>query len=301
MYVADQGGKPVRFIRTRPEIEQTLTDLLSANPNLLADSLSDSVEESERWFEVKAQFSLPDGRGQAIFVDHLYLDQSGTPILVEDKLSGNPESKRKVVAQMIDYAAALEAVTVENLQSQIHPSRQPEFDEFLAGGRADDFWSTVQAKLSAGECRLVFVADEIPVTLRRLIEYLNERLSVQEVVGIELTHFQCGTRVAYVPTVIGRTERAKTQKAAAAAPRTVDDYFRFVASTGRPKVVDVDKGGPALLASLQRLRMWAEGPDSKVQLSTSSASTNPRLIFSRGKSDLSAYMPTAASTCTQAG
>jgi hypothetical protein len=286
MYVSDDGGKPVRFTRTRPELEQRLTDLLSANPNLLADSLSDSVDEPERWFEVKDQFPLLDGCGQTIYVDHLYLDQTGTPVLAEDKLSGNPESKRKVVAQMIDYAAALEATTVDDLKAQIFGSRQSTFDDFLAGQTPDEFWRTVQAKLSAGECRLVFVADEIPVTLKRLIEYLNERLSVQEVVGIELTHFQCGTRVAYVPTVIGRTERAKTQKAAAAAPRDVDEFFRFVASNERPKKVDEDKGGPALLANLQQLRTWAETDASKLHLWVTPAKTNPRLVFSLGKTDV---------------
>ncbi|WP_089336932.1 hypothetical protein [Blastococcus mobilis] len=38
-------------------------------------------------------------------LDHLFLDQSGVPVLVEVKRASDTRARRKVVAQMLDYAA----------------------------------------------------------------------------------------------------------------------------------------------------------------------------------------------------
>ncbi|WP_147408592.1 hypothetical protein [Paraburkholderia fungorum] len=289
MYLA-QDGKLVRFDRKAYGQEKQLQDLLSAFPELLADGLpSSNNNDRTKWLRVKDEFPLSDGNGSSLSVDHLFIDREGIPTLVEDKRSANPENRRQVVAQMLDYASLMVSCSVRDIQNQFRADRPVEADtqllEFLGEEDADNFWKTVQTNLEAGRVRLVFVADEIPTTLRRLIEYLNERLDVEEVVGIEIQRLECGEREAFVPSVIGRTARAESRKSAEAgkgALRTVDDFFELVLN--REKFV---KGGinkseykTAMLANLQKFRDWGQQHDLEFAVGSSSGD-NPRLTLRR--------------------
>ena len=79
--------------------------------------------------------------------------------------------------------------------------------------KIDEFWKRVQTNLAAGRVRLVFVADELPTELRRIIEFLNQQMSPADVIGIELRNYEGGDGLrALVPRVVGLTEAAKEHK-----------------------------------------------------------------------------------------
>jgi hypothetical protein len=60
--------------------------------------------------------------------------------------------------------------------------------------------------------RLLFIADEIPVELQRIIEFLNERMTPTEVLGIEVRRFAGGGLRAMIPSVVGQTAAAQSTK-----------------------------------------------------------------------------------------
>ena len=74
------------------------------------------------------------------------------------------------------------------------------------------YWKTVEKNLRDGEIRLLFVADEIPTELRRIIEFLNERMQTIEVLGVEIRQYEGQDIRALVPRVVGQTEYARQQK-----------------------------------------------------------------------------------------
>jgi hypothetical protein len=287
MYLA-HDGKLVRFDRKPYGQEKQLQDLLSAFPELLADGLPGPNDSGRsKWLRVKDEFALSDGNGSSLSVDHLFIDRQGVPTLVEDKRSANPENRRQVVAQMLDYASLMASCDVREIQNQFRADRGAQADtqllEFLGGEDADNFWKAVQTNLEAGRVRLVFVADEIPATLRRLIEYLNERLDVEEVVGIEIQRLEYGEREAFVPSVIGRTARAQSRKSAEAGigvTRTVDDLFELVRSRERFGGVAKAEYKIAMLANLERFREWGLQHDLEFAVGSSSGD-NPRLTLRR--------------------
>ena len=57
------------------------------------------------------------------------------------------------------------------------------------GDRSGAFWIAVDSNLRAGRVRLVFVSDEIPPELRRIIEFLNGQMTPAEVIGIEMKQY----------------------------------------------------------------------------------------------------------------
>jgi hypothetical protein len=67
----------------------------------------------------------------------------------------------------------------------------------------------VEDALSDGRVRLLFVADDIPRELRRIIEFLNEQMPHVEVLGVALRHFATGDIKVLAPRVIGVTERKR--------------------------------------------------------------------------------------------
>jgi hypothetical protein len=66
---------------------------------------------------------------------------------------------------------------------------------------------------------MLFVADDIPVELRRIVEFLNTQMSPAEVLAIEVRQFVGAGVRSLVPAVYGHTEEAQTKKGVASSDR----------------------------------------------------------------------------------
>ena len=102
-------------------------------------------------------------------VDHLLLDHRGRPTFAEVKRSTNTRIRRGIVGPMLADAA---------------PDERD----------VESFWDAVDENLQQGRVRLIFVADEIPAELRRVIEFRNEHMLHIEVLGVELRQYPAGAR-----------------------------------------------------------------------------------------------------------
>src|SRR6202043_3493613 len=85
------------------------------------------------------------------------------------------------------------------------------------------FWSRVKTNLQAGRVRMVFVADEIPLALARVVEFLNAQMDPAEVLAVEVKQFANDTIQTLVPRVIGQTAEAQIKKTVASAQRQWDE------------------------------------------------------------------------------
>lgn len=85
------------------DAERTLQDLIAQHPEVV----SGSEDQHGTLVLVKQEVALvdPELGGSRWSLDHLYLDRSGVPTLVEVKRASDPRSRREVVAQMLEYAA----------------------------------------------------------------------------------------------------------------------------------------------------------------------------------------------------
>lgn len=204
--------------------EDVLQGLLAKFPDLLAgDQLP--VGDARRWVLIDRETAVPDsedGTGRWS-VDHLFLDREAVPTLVEVKRSSDTRIRREVVGQLIDYAAnAVVYWPIDTLRVAFERRLERErrdADAELAAVLGPDpdieaYWKQAGANLKAGRIRLVFVADEIPRELRRVVEFLNEQMAA-EVIAIEVKQYVGpeGLRTL-VPQVIGQTAAAETRKGA---------------------------------------------------------------------------------------
>src|SRR5215217_7384141 len=190
MYVLQENGQLVEMTAQPYDSESLLQGLLAQYPNLLA---GDQVNPSQprRWLLIAQEARLPSEEAgpNRWAVDHLFLDQDGIPTIVEVKRSTDTRIRREVVGQVLDYAAnAVVYWPVETLQARFEEGREdPEQDllDFLdSETNPERFWQKAKDNLQAGRVRLIFVADEIPTELRRIVEFLNQQMNPAEMLAV---------------------------------------------------------------------------------------------------------------------
>ena len=136
--------------------------------------------------------------------------------LVEVKRGSNPEIRRSIVGQLLEYAAhASNTWSVEEMREAFVSNaaargRDPlvELATFLKSEdeqSEERFWEDVSTNLAAKRMRLLFIADAIPDPLARVAEFLNAQMPKIDVMAVEIKRFTGKTGQTLVPRVIGRT------------------------------------------------------------------------------------------------
>lgn len=188
--------------------EKWLQDLLFSSPDLLPIKDVDPAYDS--LIPVCRELSTEAG-----FIDLLYVTPSGTLTICEVKLWRNPEARRKVVGQILDYASELSRWTYEDLQREVGratkkhgnvlfemvKARHPDADE-----RA--FCDALSRNLRTGRFLLLIVGDGIREGTRQIADYLTEKGNLAFSLGLvelKLYALEDGTRLV-VPSIHARTE-----------------------------------------------------------------------------------------------
>lgn len=241
IYLIKDDNELVEMEEKEYEKELILQKLIADYPNLLAGEQMDG-ENPRKWLLVSREMgiALEDEGARFLSLDHLFLDQDGIPTLVEVKRSSDTRLRREVVGQMLDYAA--NAVVYlppeeirEKVESQYYDLALEE--NFLENGMNEErFWQNVKTNLQAGKVRMVFVADEIPNELKRIIEFLNEQMDPAEVLAVEIKQYVDNDNKikTLVPRVIGQTSEAQMKKRVDKAPLlTQKTFFEYLDQYGK--------------------------------------------------------------------
>lgn len=223
IYLVRGDDELVEMRETPYEAEDVLQQLIAKFPSLLAGDQFDA-EVPRRWLLAGREASLPDDEDAAgrWSVDHLFLDQDAVPTLVEVKRSSDTRIRRAVVGQMLDYAAngvvywLLEQLRELFVRQCERDERDPEeVAQDVAGEDVDveEWWQRAGDNLRSGKVRMVFVSDEIPRELRRVVEFLNGQMNPAEVIAIEVKQYlSSGGMRTLVPRVIGQTADVEARK-----------------------------------------------------------------------------------------
>ena len=106
IYARDQQGRLEPLEGERFEKEDELQALIAEHPELL-DGTQMRPEDPLRWILIAREQGIAESSDAAArwAVDLLLTDQEARPTLVEVKRGSNPEIRRTVVGQMLEYAA----------------------------------------------------------------------------------------------------------------------------------------------------------------------------------------------------
>ncbi len=257
IYLLKDSGILEKVKKCSYDSEDLLQVLIEKYPDLLA---GDQINPDEpiRWVLIKREAGVPDGEDRASrwSVDHLLLDQHAIPTFVETKRSTDTRIRREIVGQMLDYAAnsqkywPVDRIRAMAIEKYSNPDGVDEaiLDLLCADPEEDTtdivetYWTKVEDNLRSGQVRLIFVADQLPGELKRIIEFLNEQMTTAEVFGVELPQFVGSDIRALVPRLVGQTEmtRQKKQETKTTSRKTtMKEFLSKVSEDLRPFFVDL--------------------------------------------------------------
>lgn len=124
-------------------------------------------------------------------IDNLLVTPSGLPVLVECKLWRNPQARREVVGQILDYAKELSRWSSSDLQREVRRRLGGEGDPVLelvrAAGHAVEeiaFNDALTHNLRRGRFLLLIVGDGIREGVETIAEYLQAHAGLHFTLGL---------------------------------------------------------------------------------------------------------------------
>jgi hypothetical protein len=191
--------------------EAELQRLLAESPGLI--SIDDVRLNAGPLVLAVREFGLPIGA-----IDLLAFSAGGDIAVVECKLASNPEVKRKVIGQVLEYGANLWELSYEELDEGVRLRRGESLAELMEDAVQSPEWdeesfrSNVEASLANGNFILMIVVDEINDELARIVRFVNVCGSPSfEFAALEMRRFQAENAEMLVPRVIGPAQSPKSR------------------------------------------------------------------------------------------
>jgi hypothetical protein len=213
--------------------EAWLRDLIFANP------VSIPIQEIEPSYGPLIPVCKELNTRSAGPADALFINPLGMPTLMECKLWRNPEARREVIGQILDYAAALRDWTHSDLQREAARARKERgfnLADWVRTTSALDhfdesaFCDNVSRNLQRSRILLLIVGDGIREGVEGIADYVRSSPALHFTLGlIEMLIFQASPETRIVQSrVLART---------AIINRTVIDL-------ASPALTIVDEGNP---------------------------------------------------------
>jgi hypothetical protein len=152
------------------------------------------------------------------YLDNLLVTPAGDLALIECKLWRNPEARREVIAQIIDYAKEISTWTYEKLQDAIGRTKPIDdasekttrrlYDLVTAEGEVDEaaFHDAVSRNLKRGRFLLLIVGDGIREGVEGMAEFLQQHAGFHFTLAfVEIALFEVPGGYIAQPRVLART------------------------------------------------------------------------------------------------
>lgn len=174
-------------------------------------------------------------------LDILAFNALGDMAVMECKLADNPEIRRKVIGQIIEYAAFLNRLDYTELDEIVMRRTGKRLHRLIEEKVGDpdwdaaDFQAAVERNLASGRFTLIIVVDRMEETLGVTLEYLNAcALRNVSLHALEMCHLADGGVEILIPQVFGSSgERAPTESAK--RTWTEEDYLVQAAERMAPE------------------------------------------------------------------
>jgi len=207
-----QQGTPVALERVSVTDklfqESWLQKLIFENPSLLPVS------------EIEPVFGPLVAIGREVstnvgFIDNLFISPQGYLTIVETKLWRNPEARREVVGQIIDYAKELSLWSFDRLDQTVRAFfKNKKFGviealrsiEDIAEEDESDIIDSITRNLQRGRLLLLIVGDGIRESTEAMAEFLSQTPQLHFCLAlIELQVFKIGEDMLVIPQIVTRT------------------------------------------------------------------------------------------------
>lgn len=195
--------------------ENFLQELIRENPEILPIS------------DIDDNFGPPISIGREVvvssgYIDNLLISPQGNLTIVETKLWRNPEARRVVVGQIIDYAENVSKWTFDNLDKSVkeYSKQYNNSDdgvieilrkvENIDASEEPDIIDNISRNLNKGRFLLLVVGDGIRESVEAMADYLQQTPQLQFTLAlVELQVYEIGEEgqkpLLVIPQIVART------------------------------------------------------------------------------------------------
>jgi len=176
--------------QTKYSKEEDLKDILLRDPTVFpTGDIFPDVEPAPIQLMLKEVY-LPDSGS----VDLLGIDTNGSIYILETKLARNPEVRRGVIGQVLEYAAFLKGQSINWLEEIVVKQTKGNLEQNFMDVTDWDmgsFMQNLQDNLEGGTFRMFIVVDEGNPTLQKTINFINDNTKAgMEIHALELRYFK---------------------------------------------------------------------------------------------------------------
>jgi hypothetical protein len=203
--------------------EKHLRDILATNPSIIP-GVSDPRAQAVIEFPLRT-----------VSADVVIVDSTGSITVCETKLARNPEIRRKVVGQVLEYAAKLSEMSLVDFEESWQSSKPYiSLVDAVLGASADTdergtFRNAVAETLTHGRFRVLIVADALTDELRLIARYLGDHTDFEFNV-LELAFAQCDGIEILIPRVTVGTQKQSTTSTRTGVRVPIADSIERVAA-----------------------------------------------------------------------
>lgn len=203
--ISTNGGKAVKVEKSSIDKEDYLQKYIYENPESIPLY---EIKEDIRLLILAREFPTNSGP-----IDAIGIDKYGELYIVETKLYTNAD-KRKVIAQSLDYGAALwkhskdfnEFIGIldEHTQRVFKMRTAEKIGEFfeIDSGEVDTIIDKARANLNNGIFHFVVLMDKLDDRLKDLILYVNQN-SQFDIYAVELEYYKHENQEIIIPRIFG--------------------------------------------------------------------------------------------------
>jgi len=210
-------SKPKRIAFNEPTFEEErMQKLIEKNPELLP--VGDIEPAFAPLISIGREVQTKVGA-----IDHLFINSQGYITIVETKLWRNPEARRQVVGQIIDYATELSHWNFDQLNKSVRAYNKDfrkadlgivdtiRTQEYIAEEDEHEIVDTVSRNLKLGKFLLLIVGDGIRESVEDMVEYLQYAPNLQFTLALvelqiyQLKENQDNSELLIIPQIVTRT------------------------------------------------------------------------------------------------
>jgi hypothetical protein len=184
------------LVRHKGEKWTRADDVRFANEAELQKLLYEGPELISPHHEHPALFIREAGLPGSGYTDLLGADADGNILIVETKLAKNHEVRRKVIGQILEYAAYLWRMSYEGFDNLFSRSEGKSIEDLwrlkTSEQLPEGFRETVTANLQSGSFHLFIAVDEMNDELEKIISYVSSIGSGLKLQALELRTYRLG-------------------------------------------------------------------------------------------------------------
>lgn len=221
-------GETIRALdKTKFNLESDLQDYLEKYPSIIP--IEEIYEDASDLICIGREVTVPSGA-----IDLMFIDKEGLLTIVETKLVKNPEIRRTVIGQLIEYASFVSQWTSDHIYKIATDYLKQTLSEKMASldgsdFSEDDFRHCTEDNLKNGKIRLIIAVDELNEPLRATVTFLNSHSNFDFLL-LQVSSFEeSKTKKVLIPSLFGYAQK----ETKARLPKINEDIFLTRCREGR--------------------------------------------------------------------